>query len=778
MTDPNYYGLARALYTGTWSAGAGATYPIVNSRELRGSLQYVSGDLGDRLTDISKQRVEYGMIVFVKNTYINTSSTTINGGSYYQYNAVAGDGVRSVGAIGGNLANGQIPNNDANWSVFNSGGEGGKTGPTGPTGYASQGSWTPFSPANRIIGGVTGGVFKKVYNVDGFNSAVRSVQSINGPCFVSFSPGELTTDLIVALNNRTPNSYDPSSYALATNSNAAWVLTSTSTVTAYANGSATPVTLSNPQITSYSVNDIFSIIYDGTNLNYYYNGVSKASVPITTPVGNPLYLDANIKQENGTVRNLVFGYAGYAGSAGTPGGPTGATGATGPTGPSGPLGFIVDPSISYQRNLVTYFDADGPKSIRQYVTYTNPVGGGQMFAVQLASFSPTLEVSNYSPRQYLRWDEPFTSFTVRVSNPSDYISQYISSVINLASDQGIKDESTTTLGEFVAPFSADAIVPAGGNSTIGGGTGWTQIFRTSNTTTQGLIRSKTTNISGGAAAATIHFRSITNGGAEQLYTSSSLAINVSWSDASNSLNINSNSGNIFLNPYLSTTYTSNHGGTINAPVHTLTPVGGSITSNTEGTFTYSSPVTPFTTTSGITLQLSSRFTRPTGVAQTGSYASTNALAAQQISASFVYPSFYMFTDSISTEPGINDIVNGTDYRTSGTLPNPNTTSKVYKLTDKQTTIGTSASAVPIGVPPYTSAGFWFGVLKSSDITLSTFGSGSGVLNASQTDTTSTVKKIDRVLYSSGANSITFTIYGFTVNPLTSGGPTYVFASTS
>jgi len=587
MADPNFYGLARALYTGTWSAGAGASYPIVNSRELRGSLQYISGDIGDQLTDITTARVEYGMLVFVKNTYTDGNSDLITGGNYYQYNAVIGDAERTI------AGNGLIPNNYANWSLFNVGGGGG-AGYTGPTGDMG------------------------------------------------------------------------------------------------------------------------------------------------------------------------------------PTGPTGDMGPTGPSGPSGPLGFIVDPVISYQRDLVTYYDPDGPKTIRQYVTYPNPVGGGQMFAVQLANFSPTFTVSVYTPAQTLNWDQEFTSFTVHVNNPADYTTQYISSVINDIA--GIVDTSNPDLGVFVAPFTADPIVPDGG-IVVTGGTGWSQTFYTTNSLmADGMIVSATNGLTGGAASATIQFNSITNSDPEVPYTVSTLPISVTWRNASNSLTIVGNTGHIFLDPYLSTTYTPNYSGTTNAPDHDLTPAGGTLSSTTSsGTFTYTSDVTPFTDVSAITLQLSSTFTRPANVSGYGTYIVTRDLIPRAITASFVYPSFYTFTSSIAIVPDINDIVDGTDFRTT---PLGATTSSVTKLGNNQSSIGTSSAAVAIGVPPFTSAGFWFGMLKSSDIGLTTFGSGSGVLNASQTNDSTTVSQVDLVVYTDGGNSVTYTLYGFTVNPLTSGAPTYVFASTS
>ena len=139
MGDPNFYGLARALYTGTWSSGEGSKYPIVLNKEIRGTLQYISGSLNDRLTNISTQRVEYGMLAFLDQGYTDVSGQyTRIGKSYYQYNSVAGDAVRTQ------ENNGNIPNTEANWSLLSFGNS--SIGPTGPTGYLS-------------ISGTTGGQY-------------------------------------------------------------------------------------------------------------------------------------------------------------------------------------------------------------------------------------------------------------------------------------------------------------------------------------------------------------------------------------------------------------------------------------------------------------------------------------------------------------------------------------------------------------------------------------------------------------------------------------------
>ena len=99
----NYDGLTRNPWPGTWSSSG--THPIALDRELRGALQFVSGEAGDQLTDISGQRLQEGMVVYVKNTY-----GTITGDSWYTYKLKSGESRNS--------STGAMPNNEANWKPF------------------------------------------------------------------------------------------------------------------------------------------------------------------------------------------------------------------------------------------------------------------------------------------------------------------------------------------------------------------------------------------------------------------------------------------------------------------------------------------------------------------------------------------------------------------------------------------------------------------------------------------------------------------------------------
>lgn len=99
----NYDGLTRNTWPGTWSPSA--DHPIVLDTEVRGGLRYISGNSGDQLTDITGQRLQEGMLVYVANSYGD-----IEGGRYYRYELLSGE-VR-------NSSTGAMPNGDSNWSEF------------------------------------------------------------------------------------------------------------------------------------------------------------------------------------------------------------------------------------------------------------------------------------------------------------------------------------------------------------------------------------------------------------------------------------------------------------------------------------------------------------------------------------------------------------------------------------------------------------------------------------------------------------------------------------
>jgi hypothetical protein len=109
----NYDGLTRNTWTGTWSPSG--THPIVLDTEIRGGLRFVSGEEGDRLEDISGQRLQEGMLVYLKNEY-----DEFQGDKYYKYLLLEGEER--------DLSTGEMPNDSLNWSEVSFGSGGGSGG--------------------------------------------------------------------------------------------------------------------------------------------------------------------------------------------------------------------------------------------------------------------------------------------------------------------------------------------------------------------------------------------------------------------------------------------------------------------------------------------------------------------------------------------------------------------------------------------------------------------------------------------------------------------------
>lgn len=97
----NYDGLTKNTWPGTWAPSA--SQPIVLDVEIRGALRFVSGEIGDRLEDITGQRLQSGMLVYLRDSY-----DSFVGGTYYKYDLLGGE-VRDE-------ATGAMPNAAGNWS--------------------------------------------------------------------------------------------------------------------------------------------------------------------------------------------------------------------------------------------------------------------------------------------------------------------------------------------------------------------------------------------------------------------------------------------------------------------------------------------------------------------------------------------------------------------------------------------------------------------------------------------------------------------------------------
>lgn len=105
---PNYDGLARNAWPGTWSTNG--THPIVLDVEQRGGLRLVSGSGTDTLVNVASGMLQDGMLAYVASGY----HADVSAGKYYKYSVLEGESRDS--------STGFLPNNSGNWSEFTTGG--------------------------------------------------------------------------------------------------------------------------------------------------------------------------------------------------------------------------------------------------------------------------------------------------------------------------------------------------------------------------------------------------------------------------------------------------------------------------------------------------------------------------------------------------------------------------------------------------------------------------------------------------------------------------------
>ena len=100
---PNYNGLTRNQWPGTWSPSS--NHPIALDTEIRGGLRYVSGVDSDTVVGIHGQRLQDGMVVYVKNAHGGFEADR-----YYKYQLGSGQHRDSN--------TGELPNAASNWAPF------------------------------------------------------------------------------------------------------------------------------------------------------------------------------------------------------------------------------------------------------------------------------------------------------------------------------------------------------------------------------------------------------------------------------------------------------------------------------------------------------------------------------------------------------------------------------------------------------------------------------------------------------------------------------------
>ena len=397
--------------------------------------------------------------------------------------------------------------------------------------------------------------------------------------------------------------------------------------------------------------------------------------------------------------------------------------------PSG-MQFIVGGGDNQYRINTIFIDADGTEQ----TVRTASINGDGLFQLEVAQFSPSVSANGQS--RY--WDQPVSQWTVSVDNPSDFTTNYVNSV---------KSTLTSVVGSVTSDVSLYSTT--GPSATPRGGVDWTQTFTVDG---DSPIYSSTSDLSGGSASATVSFLDKDNS-----TISETASISFSWQSASSSISFNNLTGNNFLQSYSSVGYNLTITGLSNSSNASTTITTGQGTlsnSSDDGTMTFTTSIHK-DNNSGRTITATTDFTRPSTV--TGAeYTTQRVVSDSSISASFTYPSFYIFTTSKSNPPSRADIVDTNDFDSS----------VVTELGNQVKTIDgyiTNSDSVP--------KAWWFAVRSSaSQPTTFKTGNDSSLLSTlSSEDITETTVDLEPDSPAAGYVAEGYNLYGITLNP----GNTYV-----
>lgn len=489
---------------------------------------------------------------------------------------------------------------------------------------------------------------------------------------------------------------------------------------------------------------LYIILNPGGGYNAGDGAVSDGSSPIsnyinTGPIQGPSGY-SGVSGFSGSVGySGLSGYSGVDGYSGVSGwsGYSGVDGYSGVSGISGYSGLPGDSTLVWttsgnNRILTGFIDTGGAQSTVRLAEFQN-----NLLYLTLATFTPTL-AATVQPAASLSWDLPATGFTVNITNPADYPSQYISSVASLTTVSG----SISTLGTFAA--GPPTPTPAGGVS-------WTQIYTTD---VDSYIRPVSSTITGGSASATVSFN-YWNGSIETLYISSTALLTVSWLTPILTVTLGSLTGQTFLGSYTSVAYTVGVTG-VNNPAnysHSITATGGTVSSATgSGTFTFTSELNKNSTAATRKVTSTTTFVRPASVTGT-SYSAQLIVTSLNPSATFTYPTLWVWTPSTYNIPVNSTYVSGTGF-----APGVTVLGNEVKLLAG---FINNTDAVP--------KGFWFAVRSSaSQPTVFKTGPGPTLLSDVAVTTGNTVNLSPTPL-PVGYTAEPYTLYGITLQP----GSTYV-----
>jgi predicted phage tail protein len=143
--------------------------------------------------------------------------------------------------------------------------------------------------SNVLINGTT---LTKESPTSAYDSQVCSAESYAGGCTVRFKAGQTIKQILIGINSDplTDASYTSLDYAFYLNANGYWYTyeSNVNTMTG----------------TTYSVSDIFEIVYSGTTVVWKINGVVKRTV--TTTANRTFYLDSSFYEKGASVNSVEF----------------------------------------------------------------------------------------------------------------------------------------------------------------------------------------------------------------------------------------------------------------------------------------------------------------------------------------------------------------------------------------------------------------------------------------------------------------------------------------
>jgi hypothetical protein len=381
--------------------------------------------------------------------------------------------------------------------------------------------------------------------------------------------------------------------------------------------------------------------------------------------------------------------------------------------------------VEYQENNTLY-----------PVRYAN-ITGTNKFKLVLASFTPTLSAEPI-PGTSLNWDVPCTGFTVSVTNPDDFVSEYISGVANIQTST----PTTAFVGEL-SKFTTTGPIPF-----PAGGVGWTQTFQTNGS---GAVIHPISSSADGDTVSTVVRFNVKKGTDTSLYTKENAVFTVNWKKPTLNLNVTSLATKTFLDTYDRTTYSivvTNISNEATTCLHTVTADGGSVTnSKGNGQIVFSTPVHKDNIlVPQKRLHLSSLFTRPSGVTGT-SYSVTMPTISLIVPIVFTYPSFWILS-SLTTPLTRSDIVSGKSF-ISPILGNQQNVFTQY--------VTNSTSTIRV---------FWFGIWSNA-IQPNSFTAGSGPgFTPNFVPFTSTILLHPDVPPAGYQSNVVYNLYGINVQPNT------------